>query len=107
MCNSTSPWRDWVLCMGMKTMSASIMFTWQKMLNEYIRTKKYQYLESLSCVEDPSIITEFIRKLVSNDIPVLENDNRLRIIYNILEKHASKNMVLDYVVAHYNEIRTL
>lgn len=102
--NSLSPiWKDWVLCMGMKISPMSI---WQKVLKEYNRTKEEQYLEHLTCAENPRVIIEYIDKLSSYDIQIREN-KRSQIIESILRKHGSKNTVLEYVLRSYEQIRKL
>lgn len=105
MHNSIPPlWEDWIFCMGMKNADD---ISWSHMINIYMRTRKPEYLEYLNCAESPTLINDYISKLVSNYFYVKEHEYRLRILRNILQRHASKDLVLDLILTKYDWIRTL
>ncbi|XP_032664605.1 aminopeptidase N-like [Odontomachus brunneus] len=96
-------WIDWVLCTGM--MKANMTY-WEKMLDLFMYTKNIQYLEYLTCVEDPVIITHYLDKLIESHIPFLDAQNSIRIIHSIIRKHATKDMVFSYTLINFSKIRT-
>ncbi|XP_032664629.1 aminopeptidase N-like isoform X2 [Odontomachus brunneus] len=96
-------WEEWIFCMGMKNADDT---SWSRMINEYMLTKKSEYLDYLNCAESSILICDYISKLVSNYFHIGKHE-RLRIIRNILKRHASDDLVLDYILTNYNLIRTI
>ncbi|KYM93558.1 Aminopeptidase N [Cyphomyrmex costatus] len=105
---------EFMYCSGLMTANRTI---WDKMLKLYLEKSKTSnktdlikqrshkmLLNSLSCVEDPDIIINFLNILASNASLFSDKEHSLAFRY-ILEKHARNNLILDYVLKNFDILK--
>ncbi|XP_071581123.1 uncharacterized protein [Temnothorax nylanderi] len=93
-------WQDWTYCFGLAVANKT---AWDKMMELYQRTSNNKLLKNLNCAENPDIIISNLNITASNT--TLFNHEQHALIFNlILEAHARNDLVLDYILANFNNI---
>ncbi|XP_077274293.1 aminopeptidase N-like isoform X2 [Temnothorax americanus] len=93
-------WQDWTYCFGLAIANRT---TWDKMMELYQRTSDKELLKNLNCAENPDIINNYLHITASNTTLFKDQDHVF--IFNlILENHARNDLVLDYILANFNNI---
>ncbi|KYN14166.1 Glutamyl aminopeptidase, partial [Trachymyrmex cornetzi] len=89
-------------CTGMM---AANMTTWNKMLELYLKNKKFEkhILEYLNCAEDPDIIINYLN-IISLDTSLFHNEHSL-VFNDVLKKHARNDKIRDYVLKNFGIIK--
>ncbi|XP_077260900.1 aminopeptidase N-like [Temnothorax americanus] len=94
-------WRYWTYCFGL---TVGTRTKWDKMMELYQRTHDKQFWKILSCAEDSNIIINYLNITASNT--TLFNDIEHASIFKInLENHARNDLVLDYILANFDNIK--
>ncbi|XP_071561479.1 aminopeptidase N-like isoform X2 [Temnothorax nylanderi] len=94
-------WQDWTYCFGLTVANRT---TWDKMMELYQRTSDKKLWKTLNCAENPDNIINYLNITASNT--TLFNHEEHALIFNlILENHARNDLVLDYILANFNNIK--
>jgi len=78
--------------------------TWDKMLELYQQKSDITILKSLSCAENSDIIINYLNIIASNTSLFNIRIHYLAFIF-ITERHASNDLILDYILRNIKNIR--
>ncbi|XP_071627911.1 aminopeptidase N-like [Temnothorax longispinosus] len=94
-------WQNWTYCFGLAVANKT---TWDKMMERYVLTPNDNLLKNLNCAENPDIIINYLNITASNTTLFKDLDHVF--IFNlILENHARNDLVLDYILANFDNIK--
>ncbi|XP_071561427.1 aminopeptidase N-like isoform X1 [Temnothorax nylanderi] len=94
-------WQDWTYCFGLTVANRT---TWDKMMELYQRTSDKKLWETLNCAENPDIIINYLNVIASNTM-LFKNSDHAFIFNLILQKHARNDLVLDYILTKFDNIK--
>ncbi|XP_011876025.1 PREDICTED: leucyl-cystinyl aminopeptidase-like isoform X2 [Vollenhovia emeryi] len=95
-------WQKWVYCSGL--MAANIT-TWNRVMDLYLQKPDRKFLEYLACSEDPDVIINYLNIIASKNLITIDIDRDLALTC-ILNRHASNNLVLDYVLENFEQMES-
>ncbi|XP_077255618.1 aminopeptidase N-like isoform X2 [Temnothorax americanus] len=94
-------WQDWTYCFGLAVANRT---TWDKMMALYQRTSDKKLWKILNCAENPDIITNYLNIIASNTT-LFKHEQHALIFDVILQNHARNDLVLDYILANFSNIK--
>lgn len=86
-------------------MATANITIWNKVMDLYLQKHSIIFLEFLVCSENPNIIINYLNIIPSNDLIILEIDRDFALT-SILSKHASNNLILDYILENFEQIKS-
>ncbi|XP_071627754.1 aminopeptidase N-like [Temnothorax longispinosus] len=94
-------WQDWTYCFGLTVANRT---TGDKMMELYQRISDKKLWKTLNCAENPNIIINYLNIIASNT--TLFNHIDHAFIFNlILQNHARNDLVLDYILENFDNIK--
>ncbi|XP_077274362.1 aminopeptidase N-like isoform X4 [Temnothorax americanus] len=94
-------WQDWTYCFGLAVANRT---TWDKMLELYQRTSDKKLWKTLNCAENPDNIINYLNITASNTT-LFSNLEHAFIFNFILQNHARNDLVLDYILKKFDNIK--
>ncbi|XP_011701751.1 PREDICTED: aminopeptidase N-like isoform X2 [Wasmannia auropunctata] len=97
-------WQESMYCLGMIGANET---TWSKMLELYQKKSDKMILRGLSCAASRRVIIKFLTVTTLNYLnTTLFNDTEQIFIFrSIVENHAHRNSILDYILKNFNIIK--
>lgn len=93
--------KEWIFCNGIMDTNSS---AWNNLMDIYAKNPtETTILQYLSCSENPGIIIDYLKIAATNNTII--DDNDYYAIYNaVVEKHANKDLILDYLLANLKQV---
>ncbi|XP_029157634.1 aminopeptidase N-like isoform X2 [Nylanderia fulva] len=95
-------WKEWTYCNGL--MLTKEETTWQSVYDIGLNKSDTKFLEYLACPEDINLIKKYLR-YNQNISTKQEYPNSFNSFLHILTKHAKNQIILEYILDHFNEIK--
>ncbi|XP_029162710.1 aminopeptidase N-like [Nylanderia fulva] len=95
-------WKEWTYCNGL--MMTKEETTWQSVYDIGLNKSDTKFLEYLACPEDTNLIKKYLtfRQNISTE---QEYPNHFNSFLHIITKHAKNQIILEYILDHFNEIK--
>ncbi|XP_012225891.2 aminopeptidase N-like [Linepithema humile] len=95
-----SEWKAWMYCNGLVSANSTI---WYDVYDKWTATPDdINFLEYLTCSEDPKIISNYLLLNSIDSILLQRNNTRVHIFLLTVAKHARNDIVCDFILQNLN-----